>query len=70
VLAPSLRESIAEAVRAVPDGRRGQAGVAVTLDGVQFDLGYKATSWLDVGAVAGKGWRSGWFGGVRAGTTW
>ena len=67
ILAPDLRQSFADAVKAIPDGKKFQAGVAVTNRGVQAEAGYKPKSWLDLSAYAGRSWGApgGWTTGAR-----
>jgi hypothetical protein len=67
-----LRQSIADAIAAVPETKKGQAGVAVTTRGVQFEVGYKPKSWLSVGGYAGRDWSGGrgWNAGALAKIVW
>ncbi len=69
-LTDSLRASIDAAVRAIPSGKKGQATAGVSLRGVQFDVGYQAKPWLNVGGYAGKLWGGGWEAGAKATATW
>jgi len=70
VLSPSLRQSLQEAVRAIAPGKQGQAGIAVTLDGVAVEVGYKPKPWVDLSAYAGRTWGREWTAGARAGVSW
>lgn len=71
ILAPHLRQSLQDAVAAIPSGKKGQAGVAVTLEGVALEIGYKPKPWLDLSGYAGRTWgRDGWTAGARAGLSW
>jgi hypothetical protein len=68
---PSLRQAFDEALRAVPDGKRGRAGAIVTPDGIRFDIGYRPRTWLDISGAASRTWKAGtWTGGARVGVTW
>lgn len=75
-LSNELRANLNDALAAVPANRKGQAGVAVTNTGLQFDAAYKPKSWLNVTAYAGRSWRtdgglkSGWTSGARVGVSW
>jgi len=69
-MSASLRASIDAAVRAVPSGKRGQATAAATLRGAQFEVGYKAKPWLNLGGYAEKLWGGGFEAGVKATATW
>jgi hypothetical protein len=66
----ALRESIEDAVRAIPTGKKGQATAAVTNRGVQFDAGYQAKEWLSVGGYAARLWQGEWEAGAKATVTW
>jgi hypothetical protein len=70
ILTQAMRLAIDDAVAAVPSGKKGQAGVAVTTNGVQFDVGYKPKTWLSVGAFASRAWGGAWSAGARAGVVW
>jgi len=65
-----LRQGLRDAVDAVPAGKKGTAGVNLTLEGLSFEVGYKPKTWLEVSSYAGKRWAGDWQVGARAGVTW
>jgi hypothetical protein len=69
-MSAALRESIEDAVRAIPTGKKGQVTAAATLRGVQFDAGYQAKEWLSVGGYAARLWQGEWEAGAKATVTW
>lgn len=76
ILTNELRERFKDALAAVPVDKKGQAGVAITNKGLQFEAAYKPKSWLDISGYAGRewkttgGWKSGWTTGARVGVSW
>jgi hypothetical protein len=69
-MSEALRASIDDAVRAIPTGKKGQATAGITLRGVQFDAGYQARPWLNVGGYAARLWQGEWEAGAKATVTW
>lgn len=70
-MSSALRASIDSAVRAIPNGKRGQATAAITLDGVQFDAAVQHSDWLSFGGYGARLWRGGgWTAGAKATATW
>jgi hypothetical protein len=66
----ALRESIEDAVRAIPTGKKGQATAAVTNRGYQVDVGYRQNNWLTYGGFAGRLWGGELEAGAKATVTW
>lgn len=69
-MSDNLRASIDSAVKAIHANKRGQATAAVTLEGVQFEVGHRVKPWLTLGGYAGRPWRGGWEAGAKATATW
>jgi hypothetical protein len=70
ILRPDIRASIDDAVRRIPTGKRGHAGLVVSTRGVGVESGYRPTSWLDVGGYAGRPWGGQWEAAARARVVW
>jgi len=69
-MSADLSAAISDAVRAIPSGKKGYASAGVTLQGMQFEVGAKPKSWLNVGGYAAKLWGGGWQAGAKAQVVW
>lgn len=69
-LSADLRAAIEDAIRSIPPDKRGQATVAVSLDGVMAEVAVTPKDWLSVGGYAGRLWSGGWTAGAKAQATW
>jgi hypothetical protein len=65
-----VKVAIDQAIAAVPRDKRGRAAVGLSVTGAEAEVGWKPTSWLDLGGYAKKLWRGGWTAGAKAQVIW
>lgn len=70
IFAGGVKDAIDRAITSVPRDKHGRASVGLSPTGAEAEVGWKATSWLDVGGYAKKLWRGGWTAGARAQVIW
>lgn len=49
---------------------QGELAATATTKGVEFSVGYKPKSWLNLSGYAGRTWQGSWESGARASVTW
>lgn len=66
----SLRRHFDEEAAAIPQGKRGQANVGITTEGVGVGASARY-KWATAAGWAGRTWRGeGWSAGARVGVVW
>lgn len=59
VFGPGLKTSIEDAVRAIPNDRRGKLTAGVTLAGAEVSVGYRVNTNVTLGAYGRRLWKTG-----------
>ena len=65
-ISAALRKHFDEELARIPSGKTGQAGLAVTTQGIGVGAGVRRGPWTAAG-WAGREWTSGWAAGVSLG---